>query len=267
MSYSSSPFFVMLFNSMDVLLLIAIRLVGFSMQMPVISNRGIPRTVKVGFVFFTSMMIFFSGIVIDVPQINNFFEYAAAIFKEFTVGYIIGFSVYFFFTTFYMAGQLVDYQIGFSMVSVLDPTSNMQIPVTGNILYLGASAIFVVTGAYHVVLDAILESYTLLPIGTANILGNERVTAHLLELVYNFFELSMLIAIPVVGTVILVDIAMGLLVKAVPQMNVFVVGAPIKLLVGLVVFTLVLPNLTQVFDHLFTLIMNTFEILLNDLGT
>ncbi len=267
MSYSSSPFFVMLFNSMDVLLLIAMRLIGFSIQMPIISSRGVPRQVRIGFVFFTSMMIFFSGIVVDVTPINSFAEYIAALVKEFTVGYLIGFSIYFIFTTFYMAGQLVDYQIGFSMVSVLDPTSNTQIPVTGNILYLGASAIFVISGAYHVVLDAIMESFTLLPIGTAQILGNENITTHLLELVYTFFELSMLIAIPVVGTVILIDISMGLLVKAVPQMNVFVVGAPIKLMVGLVVFMLILPNLSQIFDHIFILIMNTFEILLNDLGT
>ncbi|MFV0519768.1 MAG: flagellar biosynthetic protein FliR [Lachnospirales bacterium] len=252
---------------MDVLLLIAVRLFGFTLQMPVLSTRGIPRTAKVGFILFTSMIIFSSQIVVDVEYVNSFFGFGAAIFKEFTVGYLLGFSIYFFFTTFYMAGQFIDYQIGFSMVSVMDPTTNIQIPVTGNVLYLGATAIFVVTGAFHVVLDAIMESYTLLPIGTANILSNENITVHLLDIVYSFFELSMLIAIPIVGTVILIDIAMGLLVKTVPQMNVFVVGAPIKLIVGLLLFSFILPNLDYVFDHIFDLMMDSFEILLHDLGT
>ncbi len=266
MSYSSTPFFVMLYNSMDIFLIIAIRLFGFMIQVPVLSVRGTPTIIKVAFVFITSTLIFFSGVVVEVDYINSFIGFAWVLVQEFTIGFLLGFVVYLFFTIFYMAGQFADYQMGFSMVSVFDPTTQTQVPITGNILYLTATAIFVVSGAFNVVLDVLIQSFTLIPIGSATIIFNEKIVAFLITAVGNYFELSMLIAIPIIGTVILVDIAMGLLVKTVPQMNVFVVGAPIKLIVGLIVFTFTLPNMISIFDFIFYEILDMLEIVIKGIA-
>ncbi|MFV0440912.1 MAG: flagellar biosynthetic protein FliR [Lachnospirales bacterium] len=266
MTYSSSPFFVMLFNSMDVYLAIAVRLIGFSMQAPILSHRSIPTLYKICFSVVVSLLIFFSEIVVDIEYVNSFLGYGTLLLTEFTIGYILGFGVFLFFTTFYMAGQFIDYQIGFSMVNVLDPASQIQVPITGNFLYLGISTIFVVSGAFHVVLDAFLESYTLIPIGTGNVFGNSVIAYHFIDIMYVFFNLSLLIAIPVVGTIILVDIALGLLVKTVPQMNVFVVGAPIKLIVGLFIFMFIIPNLHTIFESVFDMIMDSFEVMIRGMS-
>ncbi len=265
MSHSSTPFFIMLYNSMDVLLIIAVRLFGFAIQVPILSIKGAPTILKIGFVMTTTMLIFFSGIIVEVDYINSFFGFAWLLIQEFTVGFLLGFVVYFFFSIFYMAGQFADYQMGFSMVSVFDPTTQTQVPITGNVLYLVGTAIFVVTGAFNVIIEVLIKSYTLLPIGSANIISNEVITSYLITAVANYLELSVLIAVPIMGTVILVDIAMGLLVKTVPQMNVFVVGAPIKLIVGITVFTLTLPNIPHIFDYLFYEILDMLEIILKGL--
>ncbi len=265
MSFSSSPFFVMMYNSMDIFLLIAIRLFGFAMQLPVLSSRGMPRNTRIGFVLITTMLIFFSEVNVEVQYVNSVFGYGSLLLQEFTVGFLLGFAVYLFFSAFYMAGQLIDYQMGFSMVSVFDPTTQTQVPITGNVLYLVASAIFVVSGAFNLVFKVLMDSYTLIPIGSAKLIQNSTVTAFLIDSIQTYLELSMLIAIPIVGTVILIDIAMGLLVKTVPQMNVFVVGAPIKLTVGLIVFTLTLPNIVMIFENLYFEILDLLEVILKGL--
>ncbi len=261
MNLSSTPLFVLFYNSIDIFLIIAVRMFGFVMQVPILSVRGTPMNVKIGFVLFTTMLIFFSNTVVEVDYVESFAGYVSLLVIEFTVGFLLGFIVYLFFTIFYMAGQFIDYQIGFSMVSVFDPTTQTQVPITGNILYLVASAIFVVSGAFQVIVDILIRSYTIIPIGLSNILGNNIITTFLLEAIGNYFQIAMLIAIPIVGTVVLVDIAMGLLVKTVPQMNVFVVGAPIKLIVGIIIFSLTIPNLIDIFDFVFYELLDVLEVI------
>ncbi len=249
----SAPFLVVLFNNIDSLMLIAARLIGVSILMPILSSRGFPRLGKVGFVFFIAMLIFSAKFNenLNVEYANSFIGFGMLIFKEFFVGYILGFSVYMITSAIYFAGQLIDYQLGFSMVSIFDPVSQMQLPVSGNILSLMITALMVLTGALNVFLDAVFYSYDKIPIGQADILSNNTVIQILSNAMTFFFSFGLRISMPLVGTILVVDVALGLLVKASPQMNVFVVGMPVKVLVGLVVFYLTMPIMIDVFNELF----------------
>ncbi len=251
MIFESSPIFLEIFNSMDIYTIIILRLVGFFAHMPVLSGRSVPVQTRMALIIIMSMVIFTSGVEVEVDSINNLTQFTVLLFKEFTVGYLLGFSIFFMFSIFYFAGQLMDYQMGFSMLSVFDPTSQTQVPITGNILFMAASTLFVITGGFHVVLDAFMQSYALLPIGAADILNSGNIVRGLLELVTFYFQYGMVVASPIVGSIIIIDISLGLLVKAVPQMNVFVVGAPIKLIAGLMLFKFTFPALNQVFDTIF----------------
>ncbi len=249
----SAPFLVILFNNIDSLMLIMARLFGVAVLMPVLSSRGFPRMGKIGFLFFVAMLIFTAKFNqnLNVEYANSFIGFGMVIFKEFFVGYVLGFSVYMITSSIYFAGQLIDFQLGFSMVSIFDPVSQMQLPVSGNILSLMVTALMVLTGALDVFLDAVFYSYDKIPIGQVDILSNNTVVQILSNAMTFFFSFGLRIAMPLVGTILVVDVALGLLVKASPQMNVFVVGMPVKVLVGLVIFYLIMPMMIGIFGELF----------------
>lgn len=266
----SAPFFVILFNNVDSLLLIAARLIGMAMLMPIISSKGFPTVGKIGFIFFISMLIYISKFNenLNVEYANSFVGFAIVIFKEFTVGYILGFSVYMMTSSIYFAGQLMDYQLGFSMVSVFDPISQMQLPITGNILSLVVSTLMILTGALNVFLDAVFYSYDKIPIGMVDLTVTNTFMQLLVNAMTFFFVFGLQVAMPLVGTILVIDVALGLLVKASPQMNVFVVGMPIKVLVGLVIFYLVMPMMIGLYQELFNYtsqllygIINNFQLI------
>ncbi len=249
----SASFLVILFENIDSLMLIAARLFGVAVLMPIISSKGFPRLGKIGFIFFISMLIFTSKFNenLNVEYANSFIGFAIVIFKEFTIGYVLGFSVYMITSTVYFAGQLIDFQLGFSMVSIFDPISQMQLPVSGNILSLLVTSLMILSGALNVFLDAVFYSYDKIPIGHVTLISNDTVTQILVNAMSFFLGFGLRVSMPLVGTILVIDVALGLLVKASPQMNVFVVGLPVKVLIGLLIFYLTMPMMIGVFDELF----------------
>ncbi len=249
----SAPFLVILFNNIDSLLLIAARLIGLFVLMPIISSKGFPRVGKIGFIFYISMLIFTAKFDenLNVEYANSFIGFAIVIIQEFMIGYILGFSVYFLTSSIYFAGQLVDFQLGYSMVSIFDPISQMQLPISGNIMSLMVSSMMIITGALNVFLDAVFYSYDKIPIGMVDFTQFNTVMQILTNAMVFFFDFGLRISIPIVGTILIIDIALGLLVKASPQMNVFVVGMPIKVLIGLVLFYAIMPMMIDVYAELF----------------
>ncbi len=257
---SSAPFFVILFNNIDSLMLIAARIVGISVLMPILSSRGFPNIGKIGFLFFISMLIFTAKFDenLNVEYANSFIGFAMVLIQEFMIGYILGFSVYFMTSSIYFAGQLLDFQLGFSMVSIFDPISQMQLPVSGNILSLMVSTLMIITGAVNVFLDALFYSYDKVPIGMVDLSQFNTIMQLLSNAMVFFFSFGLRVAIPIVGTILIIDIALGLLVKASPQMNVFVVGMPIKVLIGLFLFYAIMPIMVDVYEELFNYSIRLF---------
>ncbi len=261
----SAPFFVILFNNIDSLLLIAARLIGLIVIMPILSSKSFPIMAKIGFVLFISMLIFTSKFDenLNVEYANSFIGFAIVLLQEFMIGYILGFSVYFLTSSIYFAGQLVDFQLGFSMVSIFDPISQMQLPISGNIMSLMISTMMVITGALNVFLDAMFYSYDVLPIGMVDMTQFNTIMQIFTNAMTFFFSFGLRVSIPIVGTILVIDVALGLLVKASPQMNVFVVGMPIKVLIGMIMFYTIMPMMVDVYSELFGYSSQMFYGLLN----
>lgn len=253
---ASTPYIVTLYGNLDKILLIFARMGGFIYLIPIFSGQTIPRQVKVGFIFMTSMLIFMSGIADTSIEVTNAIQFAVLICKEIITGLILSFVVYLIFTTVYFAGQIMDYNIGFSMVNVLDPVSQIQVPITGNIIYYVISVLLIITGGLNSLLGSLFETYKKIPIGGANLSVDEGLLQYMIQLTSNYFELGLRISAPILVTILVVDVSLGVLVKASPQMNVFVVGMPIKLLVGLTVLFIVCPYFIEVYNELFITIFN-----------
>lgn len=235
----------------DVFLLMTVRVLSFIIILPVLSGSSLTNIAKVLFAVSVAFMLFTNEIVVEIPIYSSVLGFLALVVQEFFVGITMGFVVYLFFTTIYLAGQLMDYQIGFSMVQVMDPFSQIQVPITGNLIYFFMATLLVVSGGLHVLISALAYSFEAIPIGRSLIFGNEKLYLYVVGLVADYLNIGLRMSMPVVGAILIIDVALGILVKAVPQMNVFVVGMPIKVLAGLMVLYITIPAFVSMFDMLF----------------
>jgi len=239
------------FENIDALLLIVVRCAGFFVMLPIFSGDTIPTRTKLIMALFMAYLIFTTGRVADAVYDPTTLGYFYLLVIEFLVGFILAFAVYLVFMAFFVAGQIIDYQIGFAMVNVLDPITQIQVPVTGNLIYLFTLLALVQTGNINTIIKAFAESYEILPIGSAFIISNETLLNIGITAIVNFFSLGIKISMPILGTILILDVALGVLVKAVPQMNIFVVGMPIKLLIGLMVFFIIVPAFSYTYGVVF----------------
>ncbi|MCL2874029.1 MAG: flagellar biosynthetic protein FliR [Defluviitaleaceae bacterium] len=247
----ADQFFIQIYYNIDILLVILARFIGFVVILPVLSGASVPMIARLGLALGFSFLVFTSGMVTEVSYYNTVFGFAMLLGTEFMVGFTLSYIVYLFFAVVHFVGQLMDFQIGFAMVNVLDPVTQIQVPITGNLWFLLISALFIATGGLNIIISAMFLSYEILPIGTAGIVGNNVTIFYILHLMVQYFSLGVRIALPLAGVILVIDITLGLLVKAMPQMNVFVVGMPMKVLIGLMVLFLITPTFAGVYDWLF----------------
>lgn len=251
MSLETTNLLLNFYQNIDVFLLIVIRILGFFIILPILTATSIPAISKIGFSLFIAHLVFASGVVGEIYYADSTAGYLFLMVKEFMVGFVLGYVVYIVFSVLYMAGQLIDYQIGFSMVNIFDPVSQIQVPIVGNLLYFVICAFAIQTGGFNSFISAIFYSYQVISPGQAVIVGNSFLYTEIIQIILYFVETGVRIAFPIMGSILVLDVAMGLMVKTVPQMNVFVVGVPIKLLVGLTILYLIMPIIVTVYDMIY----------------
>ena len=228
----------MLLNSVELFLLIFVRMTGLFVIAPIF-GRNMPTYIKIG-IALTSAILMASVVKVDhVIEINGYLLYAFYIIKEFIVGLVIGFVAYAFFTSIYIAGQIIDMQIGFGMVNVFDPITNIQVPITANLYYMVAMLIFLATNGHHILLKALYQSFRLIPIASAGMGPNMK--DNIIEVFRQMFSIGFKIATPILAAILIADVVLGIISKTIPQMNVFVLGMPLKILVGLILIMITIP--------------------------
>lgn len=152
--------------------------------------------------------------------------------RSLVVGLLLGFTINLVFATVRLAGSIAGMQIGFAIVNSFDPMSNSQVSVISQLYYLLAVLLFFVTGAHQVLVSSMFQSCLVVPpFSSVNPAGGAWV---LLKEFSSVFVIGFRIAAPVVLVLLLVSASMGVIVKTVPQINVLIVGFPIKIAVGLV---------------------------------
>lgn len=224
---------------MDGFILIFVRMTGLFVISPIFGRRNIPTYFKIGFSFFMALILINTVKVPSVVQYSNFLQFTLIITKEFLVGLIIGYASYLIFNAIYLAGQMIDMQVGFGMVNILDPISNIQIPITSNFYFIISMIVFLTVNGHHMLIRAMFDSYKFIPLGGAvftSVLMNDLMIAF-----GNIFVLGFKISAPVIAAILVTDIALGVISKSVPQLNIFVVGMPLKIVLGIVVMIITIP--------------------------
>ncbi len=231
------------------LLLIFIRMTSFFVIVPFLTVQGIPALVKIGLAGIISYLIFS---VIDAENFlfpQNMVEFMGMAIGEVIVGLTLGFIVFLVFGGIRTAGQIIDLQMSLLMASVFDPQYGSPVTLVGQLYFQLALVYFFIINGHHSLLVALTGSYSIVPVGMHTLA--ETTVWGLMEIFFWTFLLAFQIALPVVVTILLVDITLGLISKTVPQLHVFMVGLPLKIGAGLLALVLVLPIMTGVFENLF----------------
>lgn len=158
------------------------------------------------------------------------FSFFPLLLAEGVLGLLLGMCVHFIFAGIQTGGQIMGFQMGFTMVTLADPTSGAQVSITSHILYMVCFLIFLALDGHLHLLRALADSFALVPPGGLRVSG--ALTERVLELSASMFFLAVKIAAPVLAALFMVELTLALMGRAAPQMNLLTMGFPIKIAVG-----------------------------------
>jgi len=229
------------------LLLVMLRVGGIMTVAPVFGHRNVPKTVKIGFIFIISIIILPTiTLPTDIPP--ELWALSGMLIKEAAAGLAIGFISLLLFIAVQFAGELIGLQMGFGIVNVMDPSSQTQVPLIGQFQFLLAMLIFLSLNGHHLILSAIVGSFQIIPLGQitfTNMSAELMVRASV-----DTIALAIKLGAPCIVTLFLLDVALGIVARTVPQMNIFIVGFPLKISVGLFMLAASMPIFGYVFGKL-----------------
>ncbi len=236
-------------ENLEFYLLVLVRVSALVMTAPFFSYNSVPVRVRAAMSVFLSLVLIPIIPVIDLNY-AGVVGYSVLILKETLIGFTLGFmcNMCFFIVSF--SGQLMDMEMGLSMASMFDPMTNTQISVTGNIYNYLLMLMMVVTNMHYYIVRAIADSFTYFNIGKA-IFPIADIKNLVVDFIGSYFIIGFRIILPVFCCMLLINVVLGVLAKAAPQMNMFVIGLQIKVLVGLIVLVLILQSFPMVADYIF----------------
>ncbi len=212
---------------------------GLFLTAPILGHKSVPKTVKVGLLILLAIVIFPSLHDVTIPEAGSTIELAGMVLRELMVGLLIGFFFGLLFKAAEMAGALTGFQIGLIVAQAFDPNAGGQVAIIGRLWILLASLIFMAINGHHLVIQAFNESFQIIPPGQVLIQGGTG------ELILKYTSYTLVLAVkiasPVIVTLVLTDVALGTIAKMMPTMNIFIVGFPLKVGVGLAVTAMSLP--------------------------
>ncbi len=231
-------------------LLLMTRVSGLFVLSPFFGSMNIPVMFRAAAAAIFSVLLF---PVVDamgtVEPPATVLMYGVSVLSELFVGWLIGFTAYISFAAITMAGKVMDMQVGFAIVNVMDPTSGQQMPLIGSFLYNLAIIIFLVTNGHHMLIAGLAESFRLVPL--AGVQLDLSLTALIANFTVGIFVTGVKIAMPVTFAILLTNVGLGILARTMPQLNIFVVGIPMQLMIGIGVLSMLIPFYVLFLDVLF----------------
>ncbi len=225
-------------------LLIFARVTSFFVMMPLFSYRTVPLIFKGGLGFFLAMVMV---PVVEAPVLEIDGTFLLLVMKEVLVGLLLGFFGYLAMSAIQTAGAFIDFQMGFAIANVIDPQTGAQSPLIGQYLYILGLVLLLAVDGHHLLLDGIYYSYRFIPLEKwALPFADASLAEYLVKAFCVTFVIAFQMAFPIVGSIFLVDVALGIIARTVPQFNVFVVGLPVKIGASFIVLAAVMAVILSV---------------------
>ncbi|MCI8738744.1 MAG: flagellar biosynthetic protein FliR [Oscillibacter sp.] len=217
-------------------LYITARMTGFVVFNPILGRQNIPRIFRSGFILVLSVFVIsFAGVnSVQIP--GSVMELAFRILLELVLGYLLGLVMNFFFYIPQLAGHSIDTQMGMTMSQVYDASAQTNLSVTGMLLNTLMLLLFFAGNGHHTLLRIMLTSQEVVAFGAVT-LGTEAVNA-MLELFVECTILAVKLCMPILAAELIGQLGMGILMKVIPQINVFSINIELKVLIGLALLLL-----------------------------
>jgi len=245
-------------------LLILTRVTAFFVTLPLFSYKAIPATQRV---IFGALLAWIMVYTVDIPDLEINGAYLLLIMKEAMTGLFIGIVAFIVMSAIQIAGGFIDFQMGFAIANVIDPQTGAQSPLLGQFFNSLAILLLLALNGHHMLLDGIFYSYQFIPADQLwPAFGEGRLVEFVIKTFATSFAIAFQMSIPVVATLFLVDLALGITARAVPQLNIFVVGFPIKIGVSFIVLFIVMGVMIQVMKKLFEVMIFSMRDLMIILG-
>ena len=236
-----------LFSTNNIILFIIVltRLSGFFVSAPLFSTYPVPNQVKVWLCATIAFLIYpFLANQGNITIPTSIPVLASFLALEFAIGFLLGYVAKILFMGVQLSGHVISMQMGLSVAETLDPTSGNQAPALGTLYVYIISLIFLAVNAHLYLFAAIYQSFNTIPIGQEFVFSPEFVHS-IVVLMASIFAIAIKVVMPVFAVMFSVEVLMAVVAKSMPQMNIFMVSLPFKIIVGLVVMLVFLsPTMT-----------------------
>lgn len=208
------------------------RIAAVLMVMPIIGTQLVPQRIRLYMALAITLLLV--PVLPEMPQIEMLsLQSILLIAEQIIIGAMLGFSLQLFFHIFVFAGQMVSMQMGLGFASMMDPATGVSVPVLGQFLLMLVSLLFLAMNGHLVVFEVLTESFATLPVGQSLEVGNYAVVAGRLSWVMGA---ALLLVLPAVSALLVINISFGVMTRAAPQLNIFTIGFPLTLVMGLLIF-------------------------------
>jgi flagellar biosynthetic protein FliR len=220
-----------------------LRIGAILIMIPVIGERTVPLSVKGGLAILVSLLLL-PAVHAKLPDLHSeseaeIFVLVIAMCSEVLIGIVIGFAAKIIFSGIQFAGEMIGIQIGFSIVNIIDPISSAQVSVISEFQYLVALLIYLAVDAHHTFILAIADSYRFISPFAYHFSGS--LIHYIIVFSKELFVTAIKISAPVMAVLFFTNVALGVVARTVPQINIFIVGFPLQIAVGLTILALMSP--------------------------
>lgn len=237
-------------------LVILARISMFIYSAPFFSIGSVPQRVKIGLSAALAYLVF-TMLPYEPLQYVGSIGFLLLVAKDAIAGLIMGMFANICTHILSFAGQIIDMEIGFSMATEYDPTTRMTVSLTSNIYNYAVMLVMLVTRLHYYIVGALLDSFQVIPVGGAAL--NPGIYRLMLNFIADFCVIGFRIALPVFAALMIVNTVLAILVRVAPQMNMFVIGMQLKVLIGLAVLTVMVMRLDAISDFIFDEMMTMLK--------
>ena len=247
-------------RQVEIYSLIFFRISGIIFTMPFFGSENVPRLVRIGLALVITFMLVPALNISGIPLPDNLWTYSAVIFKELFVGMAIGFVSMIVFHGIQFSGDLVGFQMGLRIGNIIDPMSDEQISVIGTTQNLLAVLLYLSLFWHHFLFEALAASFHVIPVAGVRLEGPMAV--EFIRMSGEVFVIALKMGAPLLAALFLADVALGFIARTAPQINVFIIGFPVKVGMGILLLGISLPFFVYVFTKLVRGMENNIMILL-----
>ncbi|WP_102400916.1 fused FliR family export protein/FlhB family type III secretion system protein [Haloimpatiens massiliensis] len=222
-------------------LLIFLRITSLFIASPIFFPKGAPKALTIGFCAILAYVLVSTVNYSALAGVDSGATLMFYCLNEILTGLMLGYIVRFCFFSISFAGQLIDVQIGFAMMNMFDPQTGSNVTVLSNLMYWLSVILFFLVDGHHILIRTLSESFTVGSLG--KLLLTDESSMMVIKGFIDFFTIGFKIALPIILVIIITDLTLALVGRTVPQLNVMILGLPIKILVGLMAISIAIPTL------------------------